>query len=169
MCFPAAIALSPSRSGYALSSWYIYRATAPAGYQISSIYLTYAGVEASYDYCVVRNAVVATWASTTSALNTYTANTGAVSIGPFAGNYGSVVQFDLYSDSSVTYTGCRWTFAVSACPMGSYCVTGATTATLCPAGTFGSSIGLSTSACTGLCTAGYYCPAGSTSATAVIW
>ena len=122
---------SPSSAyrSYAISSWYIYRATALPGYQITNIYLTYAGVEASFDYCVMRNAVVSTWSTTTSVLYSYTANTGAVSIGPYAGNYGSVIQFDLYSDSSVTYTGCRWTFGVSACPAGSYCVTGGTTVT----------------------------------------
>ena len=116
-----------SGSGYLINSWYIYRAAAPAGYQISSVYLTYAGVEATYDYCVVRNAAVSTWSTSTSVLKAYSANTGAVLFGPYAGNFGGVVQFDMYSDPSIIYTGCIWTFSVSACPAGSYCVTGGTT------------------------------------------
>ena len=156
-------------SGYAVSAWYIYRAIAPAGFQITNIYLTYAGVEANYDYCVVRNATVTSWSSTASVLKAYSANTGTVSFGPYAGNYGGVVQFDLFSESSNTNTGCRWTFRVSACPIGSFCSTGASSATPCPAGTFGASIGLFTSACSGVCTAGWFCPPGSTTSTAVVW
>ena len=52
----------------------------------------------------------------------------------------------------------------SLCPIGSYCNLGVKHP--CPAGTYGSSEGLTTSQCSGMCEAGYYCPAGSTSATA---
>ncbi|CBK23508.2 uncharacterized protein [Blastocystis hominis] len=50
------------------------------------------------------------------------------------------------------------------CPIGSYCVNGVKNE--CPAGTYGSTEGLTTSECSGLCEAGYYCPPGSTNATA---
>ena len=50
------------------------------------------------------------------------------------------------------------------CPIGSYCVNGVKNE--CPAGTYGSIEGLTTSECSGLCEAGYYCLAGSTNATA---
>ena len=121
--------MRPSCHSYANNAWYIYRATAPAGYQISNIFLTYAGVELNYDYCVVRNAVVSTWSTSASVLKIYTGNTGVVLFGPYAGNYGGIVQFDLHSDPSITYTGCKWTFGVAACPAGSFCVTGGTAAT----------------------------------------
>ncbi len=49
------------------------------------------------------------------------------------------------------------------CAKGTYCSSGV--AYDCPGGTYGSTTGLSTNACSGKCTAGYYCPAGSTSAT----
>ena len=49
------------------------------------------------------------------------------------------------------------------CAKGTYCSSGV--AYNCPGGTYGSTTGLSTNACSGKCTAGYYCPAGSTSAT----
>lgn len=116
-------------SGYAINSWYIHRATPPAGYQITNIFLTFGSVEACCDYCMLRNAAVTTWSPTASALNAFRALTGAVSVGPYVGNYGGTVQFDLYSDSSITSTGCRWTFGVSACPAGSFCPTGGTTVT----------------------------------------
>ncbi|MBS3155862.1 LamG domain-containing protein [Candidatus Woesearchaeota archaeon] len=71
------------------------------------------------------------------------------------------------------------------CGTGKYCPTGSSSATACPAGTYGSTTTLTTSACTGqcsagyygsstsqtaatcngACTVGYYCTAGSTSAT----
>ena len=44
-------------------------------------------------------------------------------------------------------------------PMGSYCVAGSGSATLCPAGTYGSTTGLTTSACSGVCAC---CSAGAT-------
>lgn len=100
--------------GYAVSSWYIDRATPPPGYQITNIYLTYASVESCCDYCIVRNAAVTAWSSTTSVLNSYQGLTGAVTAGPFVGYYGTVVQFDLYSDISIVGNGCQWTFGVSA-------------------------------------------------------
>lgn len=99
---------------YAINSWYVYRATAPAGYQITNIILTYGYVESGYDYCMLRNANVTTWATTGSVLYSYSGTAGAMSAGPYAGNYGGVAQFELYSDSSVTYYGCRWTFDVTA-------------------------------------------------------
>jgi hypothetical protein len=49
----------------------------------------------------------------------------------------------------------------TACTQGSYCTNGVST--LCPAGNFGSSTGLSSSSCSGSCIAGYFCGAGSTS------
>ena len=39
--------------------------------------------------------------------------------------------------------------------------------TVCPGGTYGDDLGLSTELCSGPCNAGYYCPAGSTNATAI--
>jgi len=73
----------------------------------------------------------------------------------------------------------------NACGTGNYCPAGSSGATVCPAGTYGSTTTLTTSSCTGqcsagyygsstgqtaatcngACTAGYYCTAGSTSAT----
>ena len=50
------------------------------------------------------------------------------------------------------------------CEIGKYCDRG--TRYNCPAGTYGSSEGLTNDQCSGLCEAGYYCPAGSTSSTA---
>ena len=49
------------------------------------------------------------------------------------------------------------------CPAGSYCSGGEKT--LCPAGHFGETTGLSTADCSGSCPAGYYCPEGSVSGT----
>ena len=44
------------------------------------------------------------------------------------------------------------------CPRGSYCIGGIRT--LCPAGTYGATTGLFTSACSGPCTPGHYCEIG---------
>jgi hypothetical protein len=104
----------------------MHRATAPPGFQITNIFLTFASVETSYDYCTVRNAIVTTWSASASALYSHTGVAGAVSVGPFVGNYGGTVQFDLFSDSSSTSLGCRWTFGVSACPAGRFCPSGST-------------------------------------------
>lgn len=52
------------------------------------------------------------------------------------------------------------------CPLGSFCPAGAVGPTLCPAGTFGATKGLSDSACSGPCSAGYFCSAGSIVSTA---
>ncbi|TYZ57690.1 hypothetical protein PybrP1_008537 [[Pythium] brassicae (nom. inval.)] len=49
------------------------------------------------------------------------------------------------------------------CPTGSYCTNGI--ATLCPAGTYGSTTGLSMPACSGKCRGRFVCAAGSTSPT----
>lgn len=46
------------------------------------------------------------------------------------------------------------------CPIGTYCLDGIRRP--CPAGTYGSAPGLSSSACSGLCPAGRYCPIGTT-------
>jgi hypothetical protein len=57
----------------------------------------------------------------------------------------------------------RWTRTEQMiCPIGTYCNQGIQVA--CPPGTYGQTIGLSSSACSGLCQIGYYCPAGSISA-----
>jgi hypothetical protein len=48
------------------------------------------------------------------------------------------------------------------CPAGYYCAGGVRYK--CPAGTYGGTGGLSSSACSGVCAAGYYCPAASTRA-----
>ena len=69
---------------------------------------------------------------------------------PSAGYYASNPAV---SGSSNTFT------AQTACPAGSYCVTGQKI--LCPAGKFGSSAQLQNSQCNGVCSAGYNCPAGS--------
>lgn len=53
--------------------------------------------------------------------------------------------------------------AKETCPKGHYCKDGVMIE--CPAGRYGSTTGLSTSACSGICTAGYHCPKGSISAT----
>ena len=53
---------------------------------------------------------------------------------------------------------------IEICPLGHYCTGGVKYE--CPAGSYGSSEGLTSSECSGLCEAGYYCPAGSTSSTA---
>jgi hypothetical protein len=53
---------------------------------------------------------------------------------------------------------------VAVCPMGSYCVGGVRT--LCAAGRFGATTGLTVSDCSGQCPAGYFCPQNSTSGTA---
>ena len=54
------------------------------------------------------------------------------------------------------------------CPVGSYCLStsggggsGVTIPILCPAGTYGATVNLTTAACSGPCLAGYICPAGS--------
>jgi hypothetical protein len=74
------------------------------------------------------------------------------------------------------------------CPVGQYSLAGSSVRTNCSAGTYGSSMGLTTAACSGLCaagrfgsvsglsssscegacTAGYACPAGSINATAAV-
>ena len=54
-------------------------------------------------------------------------------------------------------------YARAICPAGSYCSGGEKT--LCPAGHFGETTGLSTADCSGSCPAGYYCPEGSVSGT----
>ena len=138
-------------STYAINSWYVYSVTAPAGYQISNVRMNFASVEACCDYCIIRNALVSTWSSSTSVIASQQGLIGTVAWGPYSSTYGGVIQFDLFSDVSITSTGCRFTFGVSACPMGSYCPTGSSSPILCPAGTYGGSIGLSTSACSGTC------------------
>ena len=55
----------------------------------------------------------------------------------------------------------------SICVVGTYSLAGAAVCSNCPAGTFGSTQGLTSAVCSGGCTAGYACPAGSTSATSV--
>ena len=52
-----------------------------------------------------------------------------------------------------------------ACAIGYFCLGTTNAATMCPAGSYGATLRLTTSACTGTCTvsAGYYCPPGSTS------
>jgi hypothetical protein len=45
------------------------------------------------------------------------------------------------------------------CKLGSFCVNGVSS--LCPPGTYGGTLGLSTSQCSGKCLPGYICPAGS--------
>ena len=52
-------------------------------------------------------------------------------------------------------------FAISICPIGSYCISGVRS--LCPAGFFGDSYGLSSKNCSGLCLHGYLCPRGTVS------
>ena len=52
-------------------------------------------------------------------------------------------------------------FAISICPLGSYCISGVRS--LCPAGFFGDSYGLSSKNCSGLCLHGYLCPRGTVS------
>ena len=52
--------------------------------------------------------------------------------------------------------------SVTVCPQGYYCLGGSKIA--CPAGNYGSTIGLDTAECSGRCDAGYYCPLASTSA-----
>ena len=52
-------------------------------------------------------------------------------------------------------------FAISICPLGSYCILGVPT--LCPAGFFGDSYGMSSMNCSGLCLHGYLCPRGTVS------
>ena len=52
-------------------------------------------------------------------------------------------------------------FAISICPLGSYCLSGVRS--LCPAGFFGDSYGLSSMNCSGLCLHGYLCPLGTVS------
>jgi hypothetical protein len=55
------------------------------------------------------------------------------------------------------------------CPIGTYSDIGAGFCRPCPAGRFGSSLGLSSSACSGACNvSGSYCPPGSTSNTSAI-
>jgi len=54
------------------------------------------------------------------------------------------------------------------CPTGSYCPEVLlANATLCPAGSYGSTTGLQSATCTGRCDAGYLCPPGSSSSTAI--
>jgi hypothetical protein len=49
------------------------------------------------------------------------------------------------------------------CPAGQYSLVGQGVCSPCPGGTYGSTAGLSSSACSGVCPAGSYCPAGITS------
>ena len=53
---------------------------------------------------------------------------------------------------------------VTVCPAGSYCTSpaSATSKQACPAGTYGASVGLSTTFCDGPCIHGFHCPLGST-------
>ena len=51
----------------------------------------------------------------------------------------------------------------SICPVGHYCISGERF--LCPSGSFGSSLGLSTRTCSGPCNAGHYCESGSDNVT----
>ncbi|CAM9203414.1 unnamed protein product, partial [Phaeothamnion confervicola] len=53
--------------------------------------------------------------------------------------------------------------AQAPCPEGSYCVNGVRN--LCPAGSYGDRMRLSSSSCSGLCSRGHYCPHGSISPT----
>ena len=52
-------------------------------------------------------------------------------------------------------------FAISICPLGSYCISGVRS--FCPAGFFGDSYGLFSKNCSGLCLHGYLCPRGTVS------
>ncbi|CAM9769849.1 unnamed protein product, partial [Hapterophycus canaliculatus] len=58
--------------------------------------------------------------------------------------------------------GAAFRNGVSVCPAGWYC-TGDGAGSECPAGLYGSEVGLSDPACSGVCAAGYFCPEGSTS------
>lgn len=53
--------------------------------------------------------------------------------------------------------GCRMV-----CPQGHYCPKASSKPIKCPAGRFGSSMGMADVKCSGTCRAGYFCPAGST-------
>lgn len=107
---------------------------------------------------------------TTAVISSYSGDVGPVMYGPVAGLWGTPVQFELYSDvSNSAFGGCRWTFNISACPVGYYCSSGLATPSQCPAGTYGAEVGLSSALCSGQCVEGYYCPAGSTNGTAVEW
>jgi hypothetical protein len=54
------------------------------------------------------------------------------------------------------------------CPPGTYSESGARVCSLCPSGRFGSSSGLTSSACTGTCPAGYTCGAGTANGTSTL-
>lgn len=82
-----------------------------------------------------------------------------------AGRYGSTTGLSAATCSGVCSAGAACPAGSTAnvansCAPGSYCVAGAAPAP-CPAGTFGSSSGLSTAACSGPCSGGASCPAGS--------
>jgi hypothetical protein len=54
------------------------------------------------------------------------------------------------------------------CPTGRYSTAGMGSCLACPAGTYGDSVGLTSSACSGPCAEGYVCPPGSNSSTPVL-
>ena len=88
-----------------------------------------------------------------------------------AGTYGSTTGLSSSSCSGSCGAGqfsLAGSSACTACPLGRYGTTGATTAMcsgLCPVSTYGGATGLTTITCSGICTvgAGTYCPIGATS------
>ena len=90
-----------------------------------------------------------------------------------AGYYGSTVGRNVSTCSGPCTAGY---FCVSgslnataaACPPGQYSNTGSGNCTLCPAGLYGATYGLNSSACSGNCTAGWYCPIGSSNTTQIV-
>jgi hypothetical protein len=102
---------------------------------------------------------------------TYSSATGlATTCTPLPGGvYSSITGATNTSSASMCQSGyyCPGGNATQTlCPKGSFCPSSSLTSpTLCPAGTYGNTLGQTSSACSGNCAAGYYCPAGSVSAT----
>ena len=85
------------------------------------------------------------------------------------GRYGDRpgLQTDTCADACLAGEYCpAGSITPTRCPKGSFCPDGLTRS-ICPAGSFGASRGLTSVRCSGLCAVGHYCPAGSTSSVQV--
>ena len=127
-------------------------------------------------YCAAGSAIATQYIAATCPSGSYCPVGLRTALPCSAGYYGSSTGQRLPTCSGICsagyYCGAGSTsatqYTAATCPVGSYCAAGTTAVQPCPAGRYGSTVGLTSAICTGACTAGYFCAAGSTFADQII-